>query len=171
MEIFELGKNQYTGPDYEMAKIEALKLWLGGASYVSIGEIQGVADTTAKGRVEAALDDMRPHADYAAYQARQMAEMEQVRQRLMRLVLSGEDVIDAARELRGLWEQERRVLGKHESEETPIDKELRRLAKLSDEQLVIEAFGRPTNELVSGELGSGQSLEGSDSFVGAKPDS
>jgi len=134
------GTNQHTGTEYEQSKIEALRLRLAGASFDQIAATQDITKSGAYKRVNAALEDMRPHAEYDIYRRRQMAEMEEVRTRLMRKVLENDDLIEAARELRGLWDSERKLL-KLDEAPTPMELQIRRLATLSDDELAIEAVG------------------------------
>lgn len=126
-------------PEVEEAKIQALRLWMTGATYRAIGQQLGVSHQTAYKRVQAALDDMRPHAQYSQYRAVQLAELEVARRGLRRVIAAFgttvspwtfDEFIAALGSLYKLQEREAKLLGL-DRVPTPADE----LAGLSDDEL------------------------------------
>lgn len=127
-------------PEIEESKIKALRLWMTGATYRQIGEQLGVSHQTAYNRVQAALEDMRPHADYAQYRAVQLAEIEVIRRSLRRVIVAFgttgpagtafDEFIAAINALCKLQEREAKLLGL-DRVPTPVEE----LTGLSDDEL------------------------------------
>ncbi len=129
-------RNAKTNAKRETEKIEALRLWMAGTSFRSIGEKLGVSGPTAYRRVRAALDEMRPHADFEAYRAVQLAELEVSRRVLRNVIASwrpgqpfGEATL-AISTLLKLQEREGQLVGLDRAP-TPFDE----IAAMTDEQL------------------------------------
>lgn len=116
---------------------QALKLWMSGASYPNIAERLEVSLSTAWKRVQDAIDEMRPHADFDHYRSVQRAELEIMRQALRKDVMrysadqiprsDGLKVIDT---LLRLQEREAKLLGLDRAPHA-FDE----IASMSDEQL------------------------------------
>lgn len=78
---------RWTRLEVERQKNDAWRLMNAGLTLDQISERLSISRNTAKRRVDALIDDMRPHEDYAWYRARQLAELETVRGQMM-LVIS-----------------------------------------------------------------------------------
>ena len=78
---------KFTPAQREQQKIQALELWMTGKQYKEIGEILGVATMTAYTRVQKALDEMRPHADFDRYRSVQLAEIEMMRRPMRQTIV------------------------------------------------------------------------------------
>ena len=78
---------KFTPAERERQKVQALRLWMAGAQYKEIGEALGVATMTAYTRVQKALDDMRPHADFDRYRSIQLAEIEMMRRPMRQVIV------------------------------------------------------------------------------------
>lgn len=120
--------------DYEPAKQQALELWLAGHTYREIAQQQNVSPGGAHKRVQAAMDDMRPHADYDRYRATQLAELDTARMPLRRIITTPNtpisDLCTAITTLLRLQEREAKLLGL-DRVPTPIDD----LTAMTDDQL------------------------------------
>ena len=130
------GAGRFTPGQREEQRIKALKLWMEGDTYRVIGRKLGVDHMTAYRRVQAAIDAMRPHADFDKYRAKQLAELEMSR-RPMRVVIATwtagdciDDAVKAIGALLKIQEREAKLLGL-DRVPTPFDD----LAGMSDEEL------------------------------------
>lgn len=133
--------NAMQGTQYEMDCSEALELRLCGDTFAAIGKAQDVSASTAMRRVNHAIDQMRPHADYDEYRARQLAELEKIRTQLY------ESATDVGRE----WEERGKLIDRlvkiHDRESkllaldkapTPMEEASRELAQASPEDIAAE---------------------------------
>lgn len=90
---------------------EVFRLRVAGASYRDIARQLGISASTALNRYRAVLDHALPSADtIREARSRQLAEVQLVRERLMRLVFVESDV-RAAATLERLWRHELALLG------------------------------------------------------------
>lgn len=130
------GDQTYTPGEREEQRIEALRLWMTGSSYRKIGQALGVTHTTAFKRVQQALDEMRPHAEFDKYRAVQLAELEMGRRPLRQAIIGwrpGDDIdtpVKAIGALLKIQEREAKLLGL-DRVQTPVDE----LTAMSDEDL------------------------------------
>ena len=137
--------NAMQGTQYELDCIDALKLRLSGQTYSAIGAEQGVADSTAMRRVEHALEQMRPHADYDEYRARQLAELAEARGLAYR-TMADEALALGARfgavdRLVKLHEREAKLLNL-DAAPTPLEEAARVLGAASDADIAAELEAR-----------------------------
>ncbi len=142
--------NGLQGTDYEAACIEALKLKLAGWTFTAIGEEQGCSHSTAFRRVSHALEQMRPHADYDEYRARQLAEIEHIRNDMYAVATTSMDSkirFAAIDRILKLHEREAKLLNLDQAP-TPLEDAARELAKASDEDINEELARRTHLEVV-----------------------
>lgn len=129
----------------EEQKLRAIRLWMTGATYRQIAEQMNISVSATYRRVQAALDDMRPHADYDRYRAVQLSELEVARVGLRRVIAAfgarpnrGQPVYDLADfvsalgALLRLQEREAKLLGLDRAP-TPVDE----LSSMSDEEMAV----------------------------------
>lgn len=133
--------SKWTSQQIEEQKRTALLLWMSNTSMAKIGEQLGMDRSTAARRVDQALDDMRPHADWQRYVAIQLAELDMSRKPL-RYTINGwspnpeksvstlEEVIKCIETLLKMQVHEARILGLNKVE-MPAEE----LLLLSDEEL------------------------------------
>lgn len=128
--------NPFSAPEKAEQRLQAMKLWMSGAPYRAIGQALGVSHQTAYERVQQAIDEMRPHADYDRYRSVQLAELEISRQQLRRVIVgwtAGQDpahMVAAISALLRLQDHEAKLLGLHRVP-NPADE----LMKMSDADL------------------------------------
>lgn len=109
--------NRYHPGVIEQQKQEALQMWFTGAKLSDIAKHLRIGKATAHRRIDAAIADMRPHADYDRYRAVQLAELEVVRRTLRRMITlwkPGQEVyspLAAIDRLLRLQEREAKLLG------------------------------------------------------------
>lgn len=72
---------------HQQERNDALRLYMVGLPYRDIAEELGLPLSTAYRRVQEAIDDMRPHADWEQYTARQLGELKAAREELMSGIL------------------------------------------------------------------------------------
>lgn len=129
-----------TKEERKIEEAKALKLRLTGRTYAEIAKALGVKSTrTAWNRVQAALDDMRPHADISEYRAQQRAELEVLRTKLMEELVRWKhggdlsELLGAGETLIKLHDREAKLLGLDRAP-TPWDE----MNDLDDEQLAAQ---------------------------------
>lgn len=136
-------RNKYRGfpkQEREAQKIRALEMWMAGEEYRTIAKEFDVSSATAYKRVQAALDDMRPHADYDKFRAVQLAELEMSRRPMRKVIVSFDrddntkwsldDCVKAINALCRLQEREAKLLNLDKAP-NPIDE----MAGMTDQQL------------------------------------
>ena len=149
------GPKTYTEPERVEQRNLALKLWMKGTKYVDIATQIGVSSTaTAFNRVKEAIDEMRPHAEFDAYRATQLAELDVSRRQLRVMIASwvvGEDhriVVDALGSLLKVQEREARLVGL-DRVDVPLD-ELGALSQVELGELVAEWAAESKKESADG---------------------
>lgn len=133
---------KFTPAEREQQKNQALKLWMTGAKYEQVGKALGVSTMTAYARVQKALDEMRPHADFDRYRSIQLAEIEMMRRPMRSVIVrfgqmenpsTLEQATKAITSLIKIQEREAKLLGLDKIE-SPFDE----FSNMSDEQLAAE---------------------------------
>ena len=130
------GGPRFTKPERAEQRVTVLKMWMNGTTYPNIAKHLDVSISTAHKRVQEAIDEMRPHAEFDAYRATQLAELEVSRRQLRLMIASwvvGEDhriVVDALGSLLKVQEREARLVGL-DRVDVPLDE----LGALSDVEL------------------------------------
>lgn len=108
----------------EEARNEALRLYAAGATFRTIAAQQDVTVATAWRRVQKAIDEMRPHADFDRYRAEQMIDISLIRRQCRQTIVMWSnddwrtkhavtlaDVHQAMLRLMQLLERESKLLG------------------------------------------------------------
>ena len=131
--------------EYELHCIEALRLRLSGATFAEIAVSQDCSASSAFRRVEHALEQMRPHADYDQYRARQLAELAEARGLAYR-TMADEALALGARfgavdRLVKLHEREAKLLNL-DAAPTPLEEAARVLGAASDADIAAELEAR-----------------------------
>lgn len=133
--------SKWTAQQIERQKSKALNMWMSDESMAAIAEELEMNYSTAAKRVDQALDDMRPHADWQHYIAIQLAELDRAR-RPLRYVITGwspdpdesvgtlDEVLKCISALLKLQVHEARILGLNK-----IDMPAEDLLLLSDAEL------------------------------------
>lgn len=127
----------------EEQKLQSLRLWMSGATYRQIADALSIPVASAYKRVQDAVDDMRPHADFDRYRAVQLSELEIGRRGLRKVIASYgqrpvpgvpvydlDDFVKALGALFKLQEREAKLLGL-DRVSTPFDE----LTMMSDEEM------------------------------------
>ena len=135
----------YTEPERVEQRIEALRLWMSGAKYATIAKRLDVSASTAYSRVQDAIDEMRPHADFDAYRATQLSELAIARHKLRAVIATWQPMaeidgypvvmdhrrlIDTIRALIDVQNQEAKLVGL-DRVSTPIDE----ISEYTDDEL------------------------------------
>lgn len=128
--------SRFTEPERVEQRIEALRLWMAGATYRTIAKKLKVNHQTAYKRVQDAIDEMRPHADFDQYRATQLAELSIARRPLRTIIATwkpGDDyrpIVAALDALLKLQDRESKLVG-IDRVDTPFDE----LSQMSDDEL------------------------------------
>ena len=133
--------NKFTPAQREEQKIQALRMWMTGAGYEDIAEAIGTSMMTAYNRVQKAIDDMRPHADYDKYRSIQLAELEMMRRPMRKVIATfgtqgGSNMTQAVKAVTSLiriQEREARLLGLDRMP-SPFDE----FSNMSDDELAAQ---------------------------------
>lgn len=140
-----MAARRFTEPQRVEQRNEALRLWMSGLSYRSIAAKLDVSHQTAYDRVQQAIEEMRPHADFDHYRAKQIAEIDVSRRPLRAIIATWKPAVeidgvivlsdhkrltDAITSLIRLQEREAKLLGL-DRVTTPIDE----ITALSDDEL------------------------------------
>lgn len=135
-----LNRYAYTEQQRVQQRTDALKAWMTGATYKTIGKNLGISTGTAYKRVQDAIDEMRPHSDYDQYRAIQLAELDVARRPFRTIIVAwrrGEAVDEIATALAALLkiqEREAKLLGLDRAP-TPEEELARQVRSMSDDEL------------------------------------
>lgn len=78
---------KYTEQERVDQRQRAIRMWMSSATYPQIAERLNISLSTAYGRVQEAIDEMRPHGDFDKYRAVQIVEIEMMRRVLRKDVM------------------------------------------------------------------------------------